>query len=91
MKLIFAVLDANVLYPQFLRDVLLTLSFNGVYAARWSDRIHDEWTRNLQKQRPDLSPAKIERTRILTNEQIDDSLVEVYEHLIPISAPIEIN
>lgn len=83
MKLIFSVLDANVLYPQFLRDVLLTLSLNGVYAARWSDRIHDEWTRNLQKQRPDLSAAKIERTRILMNEQIDDSLVENYEYLIP--------
>ena len=83
MKLLFAVLDANVLYPQVLRDVLLSLSFNGVYAARWSDRIHDEWTRNLQKQRPDLLTAQLQRTRRLMNEQIEDSLVENYEHLIP--------
>ena len=83
MKLLFAVLDANVLYPQVLRDVLLSLSFNGVYAARWSDQIHDEWTRNLQKQRPDLSPSQLQRTRRLMNEQIEDSLVEGYEHLIP--------
>ena len=83
MKLLFAVLDANVLYPQVLRDVLLSLSFNGVYAARWSDKIHDEWTRNLQKQRPDLSPAQLERTRRLMNEQIEDSLVEDYQYLIP--------
>ena len=76
MKLLFAVLDANVLYPQVLRDVLLSLSFNGVYAARWSDKIHDEWTRNLQKQRPDLSPAQLERTRRLMNEQIEESLEE---------------
>ena len=83
MKLLFAVLDANVLYPQVLRDVLLSLSFNGVYAARWSDKIHDEWTRNLQEQRPDLLPAQLERTRRLMNEQIEDSLVEGYKHLIP--------
>ena len=83
MKLLFAVLDANVLYPQVLRDVLLSLSFSGVYAARWSDKIHDEWTRNLQKQRPDLLPAQLERTRRLMNEQIEDSLVEGYEYLIP--------
>ncbi len=82
MKPLFAVLDANVLYPQVLRDVLLTLSFNRVYAARWSDRIHDEWTRNLQKQRPDISAFQLERTRRLMNEQIEDSLVENYEFLI---------
>ena len=39
MKPLLAVLDANVLFPQLLRDVLLSLSFNGIYAARWSDRI----------------------------------------------------
>ena len=39
MKQIFAVLDANVLFPQTLRDVLLSLSFNGIYAARWSEQI----------------------------------------------------
>ena len=49
MKWMIAVLDANVLFPQVSRDVLLSLSFHGVYAARWSDQIHDEWTRNLQK------------------------------------------
>ena len=32
MKPLFAVLDANVLYPQVLRDVLLTLSFKGIKA-----------------------------------------------------------
>ena len=42
MKLLFAVLDANVLYPQVLRDVLLSLNFNGVYAAHRSNEIHKE-------------------------------------------------
>ena len=33
-----AVLDANVLYPQWLRDLLLTLAALGYYEPRWSDR-----------------------------------------------------
>ena len=83
MKPLFAVLDANVLFPQILRDVLLSLSFHGVYAARWSEQIHDEWTRNLRKQCPDLSSSQLERTRRLMNEQIEGSLIEGYEDLIP--------
>lgn len=66
-----------------LRDVLLSLSYNGVFAARWTNQIHDEWTRNLQRQRPDLTPSQLQRTRALMNSQIDESLVEGYEPLIP--------
>lgn len=47
-------LDANVLYPAPLRDFLLTLAKDGLYAAKWTDEIHDEWTRNLAKKRPEL-------------------------------------
>ncbi len=57
MTLQRALLDANVLFPQMLRDVLLSLSYSGVFAARWTNQIHDEWTRNLQRRRPDLTPA----------------------------------
>ena len=80
--MITAVLDANVLFPQTLRDVLLSVSFHGVYAARWTNQIHDEWTRNLLQTRPDLTRATLERTRRLMDAQIDEALVEDYEFLI---------
>ena len=75
-----AVLDANVLYPQLLRDTLLSLAVAGLYHARWSATIHDEWTRNLAKDRPEIAarlPAVVERM----NASVPDCLVMNYEKL----------
>jgi len=47
-----AVLDANVLYPALLRDVLLSLAHADLYSAKWSAHIRDEWTRSLLRDRP---------------------------------------
>ena len=47
-----AVLDANTLYPAPVRDLLLSLAVDGLYHARWTNRIHEEWTRNLVLKRP---------------------------------------
>ena len=77
-----AVLDACVLYPAPLRDVLLSLGRAGLYHARWTHQIHDEWMRNLLAQRPDLAEDTLRRTRELMNTAIPDSLIENYEVLI---------
>lgn len=77
------VLDACVLYPAPLRDVLLQLASAGSFKARWSDAIHEEWISNLLQQRPDLSRIKLERTRSLMNAAILDCLVTGYEDLVP--------
>jgi hypothetical protein len=37
------VYDACVLYPAPLRDLLMWLANTGLFAARWSDQIQDEW------------------------------------------------
>jgi predicted nucleic acid-binding protein len=78
-----AVLDASVLYPAPLRDLLLHQSNAGLFAARWSDLIHDEWTRNLLEDRPDLTSAQLTRTRALMNLNVEASLVTGFEGLIP--------
>lgn len=44
-----ALLDANVLYPETLRDVLLTLAEVGVFQVRWSPDILDEVERNVAR------------------------------------------
>lgn len=52
------VYDACVLYPPApLRDLLMHLATSGLFAARWTEQIHDEWTRNLPKKRPELAEA----------------------------------
>jgi len=48
------VLDACVLYPAPIRDILLSLAAEGLFKAKWSDIIQDEWLRNLLKNRTDL-------------------------------------
>ncbi len=40
-----AVLDANVLFPTILREILTDLAQAGLYHALWSDRILEEWHR----------------------------------------------
>lgn len=77
-----AVLDACVLYPAPLRDLLLSLAAGGLYRAKWSEQIHDEWTRNLLKNRDDLTVEQLQRCCTCMNAAVPDSLVTGYEQLI---------
>lgn len=70
-----AVLDANVLYAALIRDVLLRLAAADLFRPYWSERIHDEWTRNLLAHRRDLSPARIARTRATMDAHFPSALV----------------
>ena len=70
-----AILDACVIYPASVRDLLLRLSLAGPYHARWTTRIHDEWMGSLLANRPDLERRDLDRTRDLMNEGIADCLV----------------
>lgn len=47
--------DACVLYPAPLRDLVMHLALTDLFRARWTDRIHEEWMRNLLDARPDLT------------------------------------
>ena len=48
------VLDACVLYPPSLRDLLLTLAALDAFDVRWSDEILDEVSRNVVADHPDI-------------------------------------
>ncbi|MCA9433999.1 MAG: PIN domain-containing protein [Candidatus Omnitrophica bacterium] len=75
--------DACVLYPAPVRDFLLQLSVTGLFRARWTKDIHNEWIANLLESRPDLNLKQLERTRDLMNLAVPDSLVTGYESHIP--------
>lgn len=45
------VLDACVLFPMVVRDILLTLGDHELFYPKWSPRLHDEWTANLAARR----------------------------------------
>lgn len=76
-----ALLDACVLYPAPLRDLLIRLGRTGLYRARWSDDIHEEWIRNVSIARPEIA-GKLATTRQRMDNAIEDALVTGYHDLI---------
>lgn len=81
--LLTALLDANVLYPAPLRDLLMHLATARLYRARWSAQIHEEWIRNLLINRPDLTRKQLESTRDMMNSAVPAGLVAGYERWMP--------
>ncbi len=74
--------DACVLYPAPLRDTLMSLAVTRLFRAHWTDEIHDEWTKNLLQDRPDILPEQLARTRSVMDKAVPDALVSGYERLV---------
>ncbi|MNO83451.1 hypothetical protein D3C76_747590 [compost metagenome] len=60
----------------------MNLALTGIYRARWSASIHDEWKRNLLLNRPDLTPEHLDRTSSLMDAAVPDALVTDYDSLV---------
>ena len=78
-----AILDANVLYPNYLRDILIECAHRELYRAKWTEKITEEWVENLLKNRPDIPRIKIDRLCQLMEKAVPDSLIQNYESIIP--------
>jgi predicted nucleic acid-binding protein len=77
-----AFLDASVLYPVSLRNLLMRLTLAGLFQARWSALVHDEWIRSVLRDHPHIPPARLHALRAAMDDQAEDSLVVGYEPLI---------
>lgn len=77
-------LDAKVLYPVYLRDLLLHLAEKGFYEVRWTDQILQEVSRNIKRKRPEAVHDKIDRMIARLNEAFEEARVTGYEDLIPV-------
>ena len=75
------ILDACVLYPAPLRDLLMRLALVDLFKARWTDKIHEEWINALLR-KDKFSREKLEQTRDLMDENVRDAKVTGYENLI---------
>lgn len=77
-----ALLDANVLYPAPMRDIMIQLAVSDVIRARWTEDIHNEWIESLLRNEPHRQRFALERTRDLMNEHTRDALITGYHTLI---------
>lgn len=79
--------DACVLYPAPLRDLLARLARTGVFRAKWTEHIHEEWIRNALNNNPSLTRERLEATASKMNDAVMDSLVTDY---VPLIAGLEL-
>jgi PIN domain len=78
-----AVYDACVLYPASLRDLFVRLCQTGLFRAKWTERILDEFVGALLKKRPALKDS-LDRQREQMRNAIRDVDVRDYARLIPV-------
>ncbi|MGW6282529.1 PIN domain-containing protein [Kribbella sp. NPDC055071] len=64
--------DANVLYPNSLRDLLIRVAQAGLVRARWTDQILDETFRHLKKNRHVLAAAIKANAQMIVTENTKD-------------------
>ena len=57
-----ALYDSCVLYPAPLRDLLVRLAGTGLFRARWTNAIHEEWIYGVLENRSDLTRERLERS-----------------------------
>ena len=76
------ILDANVLYPAPVRDMLLSLANNNMFQPKWSAAINEEWVRNLVANRPDIKRENTENTIRSMNRAFPDANTETYPSTI---------
>jgi predicted nucleic acid-binding protein len=87
---IIAVLDANVLYPTTLRDLLIWLAVSETFDAHWTLQITNEWVGNLLEDRADISATRLKRTLLLMENALPDAKIFGYErHTKGLSLPDE--
>ena len=61
----------------------MQLAMTRLFRAKWTEEIHEEWIRNVLKDRTDLKREQLERTRDLMNKHVFDCVVDGYQELIP--------
>jgi hypothetical protein len=64
------VYDANVLYPNTLRDLLIRIAQSGTVQAKWTNAILDEMLAALRRNRPDIPAGKFGRLRDLMSKAV---------------------
>ena len=74
------VLDTNVIYPLWLRDILLWFAFYDLFIPKWSSTIFEEGIRGMQRKGINHREA-LRRVKVM-NDAFPDAQVKNYESII---------
>lgn len=74
------VLDTNVIYPLWIRDILLWFAYYELFIPKWSRHIFDEWLDVMD--RKGISKENARKRVEMVNSAFPDALVKNYEYLI---------
>jgi predicted nucleic acid-binding protein len=74
------VLDTNVIYPLWTRDLLMWFAFSELYTPKWSKNIFTEWIEVMK--RKGVSDEMAYKRANVMNQAFPDAIVKNYESLI---------
>lgn len=75
-----AVLDANVIYPVIIRDILFWFAYYELYTPKWSGQVFDEWATVMR--RKGVSDDEVNKRVHVANKAFPDALVANYKGLM---------
>lgn len=73
-------IDANVFFGARLRSLVLFMAQSKMFRARWTERVHDEWMRNVAEKRT-IDMSQLEKIRACMDRSVLNCLVTGYEPL----------
>jgi predicted nucleic acid-binding protein len=73
-------IDANVFFGARLRSLVLFMAQSKMFRARWTERVHEEWMRNVAQKR-NLDISQLEKIRTCMDRSVLNCLVTDYERL----------
>lgn len=76
------VYDASILYSTQLRDFLVRLALGEIVRAHWSERIYEEWMRNVEADYPDITEEDLQRIRSLMDKALPGASITGHEDRI---------
>jgi predicted nucleic acid-binding protein len=71
--------DANIFFGALRRSLMIHLAQAGIFRARWTKDIHEEWMGNLRKRLLDIRIEDLQRIRGLVDDAVPDCLVRNYQ------------
>ncbi len=77
-------LDANVLHPSYLRDLLLRLAERGFYQVRWTDQILHEVSSSIKRRQPEDRHDRVDRLISRLSAAFPEACITGHEDLIPV-------